>query len=343
MSGFDWEGVLGADDPEEYMDILEDKIAEADQYMSHRDDYNQPSTNIPRKSLPYKTSFSANISGIDEFVNLGMGFKSYKTFNRFVDDQKIPRPEEINDLQNQVEKLYSFANIIKTDSLFIVPSVDFNLSNQFVLNSEFDVGHLSGKVNIISFLMAKMMEQYSNGDYAQRRTNKGHSFWGQSGAAKTIYIFNGIFRKEMKAPLEDYAKQLRKQYGDDVKIVLIALTEAQSNAVHFRIATSDLPSVVSYDDSVGFNAHNLTEQLPQDLANKGLLLYKSNPAYASVMEQLTSFDNIQNAKKTLVELVDDLFIDVDCSFDSYTGRISSINLKMSKELWDLDRRSQLPF
>lgn len=75
MSGFDWEGVLGSDDPEEYMNILEDKIAEADEFMNYRDDTDQPSIGKPSKPLPYKTSFSVSIDGVDEYVNLGNGIQ----------------------------------------------------------------------------------------------------------------------------------------------------------------------------------------------------------------------------------------------------------------------------
>lgn len=271
-----------------------------------------------------------------------MGFKAYKTFHRFADDQKIPRPEEVDDLRSQIERLYPLISIIKADSLFFVPSVDFNLSNHFNFNSEFDIGHLSGNVNIISFLMARMMGISSNDDYAQRRTNNGHYFWSQSGAVKTIYIFNGIFRKEMKKPLEDYIKQLRKQYGNDVKIVLIILTEAQSNAIHFRLNDdSDLANIITYDNSVGFNVNNLIQQLPQDLKHKGLLLYCSNPAYTDVMLGFTVFDRTRDAKNVLSEDTSGLFVDVDCIFDSYTGRISDIHLKDSDDLWEIERHTQV--
>lgn len=347
MSGFDWEGVLGADDPEEYMNILEDKIAEAaeesDYYTSMNENHDYPRNAKPSKPLPYKTSFSVNVNGVDEYINLSMGFKSYKTFNKFADEQMIPSPDDVNDFQSQVEKLYSFSNIITAGSLIIIPSIDFNLCNRFIPNSEFDIGSLSGKVNILSFLMANMMKIYSNNDYVQRWTNNGHYFWTQSSSIKTIYIFNGIFRKEMKKPLEDYINQLHKHYGDDTKIVLIALTEAQSNTVHFRLNAGDLANVIPYTSSIGINASDL--KLPEDLKNKGLLLYNSNHSYNYVMQQLTTFDNIQKAKRTLFEDLNGLFIDIDCTFDSYTGRISNINLEPSDELQQIDNRRlpPLPF
>lgn len=340
MSGMDWEGVLGSDDPEEYMDILENEIAEADQYLRPDDDnYSYRHTVEPPK--PYKTQFSVSIAGVDEFVNLGMGFKSYKTFNKFADEQNLPNDNDLSALQDQIEKLFSFEKVVKAGSLFIVPSIDFNLSNQFASNNEFSMGNLAGKVNVLSFLMDRMMRQYSSNDYLQKNTGAGTSYWIESASIKTIYIFNGVFRKEMKKPLEDYVKELRNHYGDDVKVVLIALTEAQSRAIHFRLDAEDLPDVITYDGSVGFKVKDLVRQLPEDLKNKGLLLYNSNPEYDNAMQQLNAFNKIQDAKQTLHEDITDLYVNVDCVFDSYTGRVSTIYLSTSDELQKIMHPSQI--
>lgn len=229
--------VLGADDPEEYMNILEDEIAKREEPTSYYEDDNKP-----HKSLSYKTSFSVDVDGVNEFINLAMGFKSYKAFHKFADKQNIPLASEVKDLRSQIAKLYPLEKIIinEPNSLFIVPAIDFNLSNHFNLNSEFDISNLGGKVNILSFLMASIVKQWPDNGYIQKLTNQGHYFQSKDAPVKTIYIFNSVFRKETKKPLEDYIKQLRSDYGYDVRIVLMALTEAQSNPVHFRLNAEDM-------------------------------------------------------------------------------------------------------